>query len=168
MKILITGVAGTGKSTISNYLNNKGIISVDTSKISNLCYWRDKTTHNKVEFAKKPNDKWFELNERICDPEYLITITNKYNIFCGTFSNIFDLFYLFEKVILLQCDYDELLVRLKKRHSDYGKTKTEQIIVKKWQKVFDPKMISLGAIPVNTNAPLNIVMENIIYQINTI
>jgi len=170
MKILITGVAGTGKSTISNLLITKGIISVDVSAVPNLCYWREKTTNNKVEFAKKRNEKWFESNERICDPQHLSTILINHDniVLCGSFSNIFERLLLFDKVILLQCNFDELIVRLRKRNSNYGKTKIEQNIVKKWQKVFDPQMISHRAIPVNTDAPINIVLKNIIHQINNI
>jgi broad-specificity NMP kinase len=168
MKILITGVAGTGKSTLSNLLNTEGIISIDVSAVPNLCYWREKTTHNKIEFGKERNEKWFELNERICDPAYLSTIINNYSniVLCGSFSNIFELLYLFDKVILLQCNYDELIVRLRRRNSDFGKTIIEQNIIKKWQKVFDPQMLSFGAIHLNTNAPIKIVLENIIHQIN--
>lgn len=170
MKILITGVAGTGKTTFSNLLNTQGFLSMDVSAIPNLCYWRERKTNNKVDLAKNRNFKWFESNERICDPHKLLTIINNYDniILCGSFFNIVDLLYLFEKVILLQSNPDELIERLKTRQSQFGKTKIEQYLVKTWQKEFDPQMISFGAITVNTNAPINIVLEKIINHIKNI
>ena len=48
MKILITGICGTGKSTISKALNDRGILSIDFSDIRGMCYWKDLKTNEKL------------------------------------------------------------------------------------------------------------------------
>ena len=168
MKILITGVAGTGKSTLSNLFNSEGFSSIDVSSVPELCYWREKATHNKIEFGEIRDEKWFELNERICDPHYLETILNNYsNIFvCGVFSNIFELLYLFDKIILLQCNLEVLLKRLRCRDHKFGKTQIEQDLIRRFQSKFELRMLSYGAIPINSNVPIEIVLEKVIEQIN--
>lgn len=168
MKLLITGVAGTGKSTIANLLNSYGIISMDLSGVPELCYWRNKLTNQALDFHLNSNNKWFSDNERVCDIAKLADLLSKYKfiIICGSFANLNDALYLFDNVILLQCNIEELIARLKNRNSQFGKTEVEQNLVKEWQNEFDPKMISLGAIPISTNGPLNSVLENILYQIS--
>jgi len=50
-KIYITGISGTGKSTIAEELNKKGIYSIDIdSEKFNLCHWKNKETKEAVYF----------------------------------------------------------------------------------------------------------------------
>jgi broad-specificity NMP kinase len=56
MKILITGIAGTGKSTIVKALNEKGIVSLDLHdvpviKIFKVLIVSEKTSCNDLELA---------------------------------------------------------------------------------------------------------------------
>ena len=71
MKILITGVPGTGKSTISKTLNERGITSIDFSDVPDLCCWCNKITKEKIKYSPVKDIKWLDKHERICDLEKL-------------------------------------------------------------------------------------------------
>lgn len=171
MKTLITGVAGTGKSTIAKALREKGIFSVDFSDVKGMCFWQDKNTGEKVEYLPIHSREWFEDKKRICDIEILKGILSQQEdvVMCGIASgNLTEYLPLFDKVILLQCNSSNLVHRLETRDnpSGYGKTKTEQDDNTNWQKSFDPELLSYGAIPVSTEGELDSVVQNILNELN--
>ena len=67
MKVLITGVCGTGKSTISKALKDRGIISVDFSDIQGMCYWKNLKTKEKVPYSPIESLDWFDNKNYFCD-----------------------------------------------------------------------------------------------------
>lgn len=70
-------------------------------------------------------------------------------------------------MIPLQCDPKILVHRMETRvnKSGYGKTKAEQEDNIEWQKEFDPKLISLGAISISSECTLEEAVEKIIAEI---
>jgi broad-specificity NMP kinase len=171
MKILITGVAGTGKSTISKALNNRGITSVDFSDISDLCYWRDKITGAKAEYSPIHDVEWLDSHERICDLEKLKELLGQYKdiVITGIANgNQTEYFYLFDKIMLLECRPETIIHRMQSRETLWGKTNVERDYTLKWQKEFDAQCISKGAIPINTEGNLDIVVDKIINQIRMV
>ena len=167
MKTLITGIAGTGKSTIVKALNENGIVSTDLHDVPGLMFWRNKTTKEKVAYAPTHSHDWFDTVERVCDIEKLKEILNEREdvIVAGTAGdNQIDYFPLFDKILLLRCSPETLIRRMETRtnKSGYGKTKTEQEDNIEWQKEFDPFVLSHGAIPINTEGDLNDVADRII------
>jgi broad-specificity NMP kinase len=167
-KIYITGVSGTGKSTVSEKLNEKGILSFDIGTIPGLCFWRNKKTHKKVSYSGAGKE-WLEAHERICDPkklEELLKQRNETVMVTGVASNQDEYLKLFDKVFLLYCNPDTFVSRLKNRKNNiFAKTEEEQNEVINWQKTFDPKLRSQGAIPVNSDVPIEDVVEAIIAQL---
>ena len=113
MKVLITGVAGTGKSTIAKALRQRDFFAVDFSDVKDMCFWQDVKTREKVEYSPVHSHEWFNTVKRICDINIL-------------------------KQILAQKDNIE------------------------WQKNFDPQLLSYGAIPVNTEGGLEVVVDKIV------
>ncbi len=168
MKILITGIAGTGKSTIIKALTEKGIAAVDLHDIPGLFFWQDKKTKEKVEYTPVHSKEWFDTVDRICDLNKLKEILGQYEdvVVAGTTSgsNQKDFWSLFNKVILLQSDPQTLVHRMQTREnkSGYGKTKAEQEDNIEWQKEYDQLLLSQGAIPVNTEGNLGDVVDRII------
>lgn len=167
MKTLITGVAGTGKSTIAKALREKGMVTVDFSDVLGMCFWEDEKTGEKVEYSPVHSREWFKTNKRVCDIEVLKGIINQQEdvVVTGVASgNIGAYIPLFDKVILLQCTPEDIVHRLATRDnpSGYRKTKTEQNDNVEWQKEFDPQLLSYGAIPVSTKGELKDVIDKII------
>lgn len=167
MKTLITGVAGTGKSTIAKALREKGFYSVDFSDVKDMCFWQDANTGERFEYLPIHSRDWFNNKKRICDIEILKGILAQQEdvIVAGVASgNAHEYMPLFDKVILLQCSPEDNVHRLETRDnpSGYGKTKTEQEDNLDWQKDFDPQLLSYGAIPVSTAGELDTVVNNIV------
>lgn len=167
MKVLITGVAGTGKSTIAKALNQRGIFAVDFSDVKDMCFWQDANTGERVEYSPVHSREWFNDKKRICDIEILKGILAQQEdvVVAGVASgNAHEYLPLFDKVILLQCSPQDNVHRLETRDnpSGYGKTKTEQDGNIEWQKEFDPQLLASGAIPVSTEGELGSVVDNIV------
>ena len=167
MKIIITGIAGTGKSTIVKALNERGITALDLHDVPDLFFWQDKKTKEKVEYTPIHSQDWFDGVERLCNMTQLKELLARYDniIMAGTGGDSqAEYLPLFDKVILLQADPAVLVHRMQTRinKSGYGKTKAEQDDNVEWQKEFDPELLSLGAIPVNTEGKLNDVVDKII------
>ncbi len=166
MKTLLTGIAGTGKSTIAKTLAERGIRAIDLHDVPGLFFWQDKKTKEKVEYKPVSDKKWFDTVDRICDIEKLKGMFDQYDVMAGTTSsgNQKEFLALFDRIILLRADADTLVHRMQTRinKSGYGKTKAEQEDNVEWQKEYDPLLISLGAIPVSTKGDLADVVDRII------
>lgn len=173
MKTLITGIAGTGKSTIVKALNERNVVSVDLHDVPGLFFWQKKETKEKVEYSPVHSKEWFDTVDRLCDINKLKEMLDQYTdiVMAGTTSggNQKEFLSLFDKVILLQSNPQTLIHRMKTRtnKSGYGKTEAEQEDNIEWQKEFDPKMLSYGAIPISTEGTIEDVVQKIIEIIKT-
>lgn len=149
-------------------LNDRGITSVDLHEIvPDIFFWQDKNTKKKVVYTPVQSRDWFNTVERICDMDRLKKmLAQQPNIvMAGTVSSDQSEFVaLFDKVILLQCDPETIIHRMKTRtnKSGYGKTPAEQEDNIEWQKEFDQTNLSLGAVSVNTSGDLNKTVDKII------
>ena len=165
MTILLTGVAGTGKSTLAKALRERGFFTVDFSEAPGMCFWQDSATKEKVIYSPVHSREWFQNKAFICDIEKLKEIINKQDdiIMTGVASgNQTEYFPLFDKVILLQCNPETSVYRMQTRNTAYGKTKAEQDDMIEWQKEFNPLLLSQGAIPVSTEGELETVVDKIV------
>ncbi|HUC01812.1 MAG TPA: AAA family ATPase [Candidatus Paceibacterota bacterium] len=168
MKVLITGIAGTGKSTIAKALNGKGIQAIDLHDVPGVFFWQDKKTKMAVEYAPVHSKDWFDTVDRLCDigkvKEMLEQNPAVVMVGSTSGSNQNEFFSLFDKIILLQSNPETLVHRMRTRvnKSGYGKTEAEQEDNIEWQKEYDPLLLSLGAIPVNTEGDLDGVVGKII------
>ncbi|HEY4496804.1 MAG TPA: AAA family ATPase [Candidatus Paceibacterota bacterium] len=168
MKILITGLPGTGKSTISKALREKGVLSIDFSDVSGMCFWQNKETKEKLKYSPIQTREWFEFNERICDLEKLKEMLNQHENIIMTglaMGNQKEYLPLFDKVILLRCSPNVIVYRMQTRVAPYGKTKTERDEAIGKQKEFDDLILSCGAIPINNDGPISAVIDNIISKL---
>jgi len=171
MKVLITGIAGTGKSTIVKELKERGITSLDLHDIPGLFFWQKKENKQKVEYIPVESREWFDTVDRLCDTFRLKEILSQYEsiVVAGTTSgsNQKEFLSLFDKVILLQSDPQTLLYRMQTRinKSGYGKTRAEQDDNIEWQKEFDSQILSYGAISVSTDGELSSVVDKIVILI---
>ena len=169
MKVLITGVPGTGKSTISKALNERGVTSIDFSDVPDLCSWEDKITREKVLYTPTNDTKWLDLHERICDIEKLKGILTQYKniVITGIANgNQTEYFSLFDKIFLLQCSPETVIRRMQTRDTLWGKTEAEREYTLRWQRDFDSLCASYRVIPISTEGALSDVMDKIIARIS--
>jgi dephospho-CoA kinase len=167
MKILLTGVAGTGKSALAKELQKRGIAAVDLHDVPGMFFWQDKATKQKVEYAPGRSREWFNSVERYCNIDKLQEILNQHKsiVVAGTAGgNQAEYFTLFDKIILLHCSPEVIIHRMNTRtnKSGFGKAKSEQEDTIEWQKEFEPVVLSHGAIPLNTEGDIEKVVEKII------
>ncbi len=74
------------------------------------------------------------------------------------------LFDLFDKIILFRCDEEVFFGRINNRiNHDFGKHESEQKMIRGWYKEFEQEMLDKGAIPIDTDQPIEQIV-NIILQ----
>lgn len=165
--ILITGVAGSGKSAVSDELRTLGYQTFDIENIDGLFTMIDKTTgrpfndYDNDNFAKVKQGEW------ICNQKKLEKLIKKNSdalvFYCGTASNLDVLMPLFDQTFLLRVDQNILRRRLTDRTSnDFAKTTEVQDWVMEWKDWWEDQMIAKGAVVIDASRPLAEVAEEII------
>lgn len=165
--ILITGVAGSGKSAVSDKLRTIGYKAFDIENIDGLFTMINKTTGQP--FADYDNDDFDKVKqgEWICDLEKLKKIIQQNSddlvFYCGTASNLDELMPLFDKTFLLQIDHQTTRHRLTDRTSnDFGRTAEVQDWILEWKDWWEEQMIAKGAIVIDASRPLVQVVRDIV------
>jgi len=124
-RFYITGVSGTGKSTVAEKLREKGISTIDLDEIDGLCHWENKNTKEITNWYSGIGTDFFESNQYVCDKDKLITLMNKGGnviVVFGVADNFSDLSYLFDKILLFHCDKEVFIKRIQNRtNHDFGK-----------------------------------------------
>ena len=168
-KIYITGVSGTGKSTLAAELINRGVAAFDMDAVDDLCDWRHKKTREPGTYEYGIGAEWLDEHEYVCDQKKLEQLINapKGNVaVLGVVSNQDELLPLFDKVFLLCCKEETFLHRLDTRDGDnqFAKDKSEQEHILSWYKGFEKKMLEQGAIPISTEDPIDKVADKIMAE----
>lgn len=168
----ITGIAGTGKSTLASELRKYNITTYDIDKVKGLCHWQHKETKLKAKYFTGVGKEWIDAHEWICDLEMLKEILKRHPgsdvVVFGIASNQEDYLKLFDKVFLLCCSEETFINRLNTRNegNNFAKDKSEQEQILSWYKDFQNRMIKIGAISINTDEPLKKVVTRIRNEIH--
>ena len=167
-KVYVTGVAGTGKTTIYEELVKRGFYAISIDETDGLCSWVNRETKEKVNSKVELNRDFTSKHQWICDVEHLKKITNvdeKVVFVLGVSSNQDDFLNLFDKVLLLQCKPEVFIERLKTRtNNHFGKDKTVQDHMLTWYRNFEIKLLEKGAIPIDANRSIDEVVDEVTKQ----
>lgn len=166
-KYLVTGMGGSGKTTICQILNKRGFYSLDSDAVEGLARWEDKLTgqHIEVDHTKFVDYKKVSWNWSSAVLNKLLS-THDQLILCGSSSNEFEFFNLFDKVFVLEIDQTTHKSRLERRSSSYGKdTRTLTWIIEE-QPRFTKHAVKLGAIPIDASTSPTFVVKQILKNIN--
>ena len=168
MNVLITGVAGTGKSALCKELRKRGYPAYDIEDIPGLFQMVDKRTgkpfqdYDNYDLEKVKNADW------VCDKKKLEKLLRENQrdgpvFYCGVASNVDELLPLFDKVFLLVASEPVLRKRLSTRTSnDFGRTREVQDWIFEWKGWWEKKMKKKGAVIVDADKPLEEVAREII------
>ena len=154
--ILITGVAGSGKSTICKELKRKKYKAYDIENMKGLFKMVDEKTgktfrkYDDDDFEKVKRAKWMCNAKKLKD---LIKRKNKTPVFCcGIASNIDEILPFFDMTILLRASPRVLRERLShRRRGNFGRTKEVQEWMLSWKGWIEKEKKKKGAIVINAN-----------------
>jgi broad-specificity NMP kinase len=163
-KIYVTGISGTGKTTIAHELNKKGIKAFSIDEVPGLCFWINKASGIKVDYEAKLDQTFIDTHVWMCDVEHLKSLLsiNENVIVLGHAENENDFLNLFDQIILLQCKPETFIRRILEREDNvFGKDETAQKYLLNTYKDFEEGMIKRGAVSVHTDEALDKVIDKI-------
>ncbi|HEY0010315.1 MAG TPA: AAA family ATPase [Candidatus Paceibacterota bacterium] len=156
MKIFITGVSGTGKTSIVRELKRQGENALD---IDDYCHWETKDTHIVVDWEAAASDEWYKNHEWICDIETLRAqlSTSKNIIVAGHSHNLKEYLDSFDKVFVLTCSDKTITQRIAARtDKDFGQHPADGARILEWNKSLPAYMQKLGAEALDAECPTEV------------
>ncbi|MBX4197207.1 AAA family ATPase [Candidatus Saccharibacteria bacterium] len=169
MKYLITGVAGTGKSTLAKELRRRGYAAYDVEE--GFSYYVDKQTGERCAYPKQPSQEWYDQHERVFDEKVLLGLLKKHAheplFICSITANQAKFYPQFDKLFLLTASDDIITHRLGTRTNNYfGKHPLDlQRVIGRHQQ-FDDELLALDAIPIDASLPIEQMTNKILSYIN--
>jgi shikimate kinase len=150
-RVLLTGMSGTGKSTLLRELDALGYTTIDTD-LDDWCVWA-------LDDAGEPELVWNEDHIR-----ELLTSGHESDLFVsGTVSNQGKFYPLFDHVVLLSAPTPVIVERLATRtHTPYGKHPDELAEVLGYIETVEPLLRKTATLEIDTSAPLDEVLKTIV------
>lgn len=154
--ILVIGVAGSGKSSVSKKLNDLGYKAYDIEEIDGLFKTINKNTGEVYEDFENNDLEKVKNTDWKCDLKKLQEIikneTSNIAFYCGTASNWEDLIGLFDKITLLKASPEVIERRLSTRSvKDFGGTKEVRDWALEWKNWLEEEIGKKGAIIIDAN-----------------
>src|SRR5437868_5125940 len=165
MKYLITGVAGTGKSSAAQELRRRGYAAYDTEE--GFSYYIDKQTGERCAYPKQPSPQWYETHERVFDENILLNLFKKHQaepLFISSITANQSKFYSdFDKIFLLSAPDDLITHRLGTRTNNYfGRHPVDlQRVIGRHQQ-FDDELKAIGAIQIDASKTVGEMVDQIL------
>lgn len=165
--ILITGVAGTGKSAVCDELNKLGYKALGIEDIDGLFTMVHKKTGKPFKNYDDDNLELVKQADWICDKKKLQHLMRKNSkgivFYCGTASNLADLLHLFDKIFLLKVSQKILRERLSTRTSNnFGRTSEAQKWMFSWKSRWENHLKEKVAIVIDASRSLREIAKDII------
>jgi hypothetical protein len=169
--VYITGMAGTGKSSLQKRLSERGYESIDSDH--GYCAFYDKQTGEAITGPprKLRTPKWLETHEWQFIPDKLdelhIQARDKLLFLCGTANNEADYRHCFIKIFALMADDETIARRLRERPGEhaYGKSDHELELTLAANQNAADRYTKLGAVFIDAIQPLDTVIDEILRAI---
>ncbi len=141
MKILVTGIPGSGKTTLVSYADNQNDDKFyDSDEIYELCEWRELKTGKVLGLVTKykaTDNEWYKKYEWYWNIEVLNKFlqTNSFIVLSGSSYNVIESYKYFDKIFILKKTEEELVSNLESptRINPYGKTPEQRRTFMNWQ-----------------------------------
>lgn len=133
-RVLITGMSGTGKSTLLAELHQRGHLTVDTDY-----------------------DNWV-LPSGVWDPVRMASLLERQShvIVSGTVENQIDFYDQFDHIVLLSAPWERLLERVTSRSNNpYGRTQPQQDEIRFYLNTVEPLLRRRATFELDGTNPVN-------------
>ncbi len=150
-------------------LRSRGFAALDTDDGEGLCEWQDAATGEPVEFVPASDrpagwidrNHWRMSSERI--RELSADATKQQMFVCGSVSNNADVWNLFDGIVFLALDDDQLRTRLTDRtNNDFGKAPGELESMLSLNQTEEREFRGYGAQIVDASRPVSAVVEDVL------
>lgn len=160
----ITGISGTGKSTLVKEFRKLGKVVIE---IDDYSRWHHKESGHQVHGILEFNKEFLNTHEWLTNIDELketFDKTRDKDIFVfGLVGKLKENLNLFDKIILLTCSTETAFKRIDQRNdNDFGKNNDTKEWIKSWKDDFEKEWTDLGAIPVSVEDSIEVVTQNIL------
>lgn len=160
-RYLITGVAGSGKSTLEKIFRKDGYATVDVD--DGLAEWRHAKTNEPLEYKPSQAD-WHKVAEWVVDTDKLQSFFDDYpkrDVFVfGSFARTKTMVSRFDKIFLLEYHDNQVArQRIAGRKKGYGRNEYELALILSYIEPYQAKMRAAGAVSIDCSLPVEQVIE---------
>lgn len=154
--VLVTGVAGSGKTTLCDTFNKMGFEAYDIESIPKLFVMQDKVTGGVMTRHNNDNLEIVKRGDWLCDKERLTYILKSQStdlaFYCGVATNITEIMNLFDKTFMLRASEKNTLKRLAARkNGEFGNTNEVQRWILSWKEEAEASIMNRGAVVIDAN-----------------
>jgi adenylate kinase family enzyme len=166
-RYLITGRSGSGKSTIASDLQKQNYTCFDGDEIPGLARWVDLSTGQTTEVDHTGYVDYSKVGWNWSrDSLDALFAVHTDMILCGSASNQLDFHNRFDKVFVLALPEATQRQRILSRPANgYGKHPATLKQILQNQQTFVVDALKLGAIPINAEQPVDLVVADILSQV---
>lgn len=168
LKVLITGMSGTGKTTTGRKLKEMGYSVIDIDYEDGVCHFRNRDSKHPIPSNVRfvLNKDFIDSHEWFCDIKVLKEAVEKMKspvFIIGMPENRNELMGFADKVILLQCEPETFLRRVIDRtDNDFGKEESIQEYLHNEYQQTERNILSKGATPINTEKSVEEVVKEVL------
>lgn len=166
MNYLITGVAGSGKTTIASELKKRVYDAINMDSIQGLCSWVDLATGLPAADGRGADQDWLKKYDWLWNEDKLRQLLGETDgaFFCGSSGNQRELYHLFDKVFLLKTDADLIQERVldSNRDHSYGRMPGEMEAILGYYEKFQYEAVAAGAIVVDARKPIDEIVDTVL------
>lgn len=168
MNILITGVAGSGKTTIAAELTKRGYDARNMDAIEGLCSWVSLASGRSEPDNRENEPDWLKTHDWFWDNNQLTKLLSetKNTFYCGSSGNQDQFYSMFDKVILLEMYADLIKERVlgSDRNHSYGQLPGEVDAILGYFEKFQDETKSAGAIIIDAGKSLDEVVSLVLAE----
>jgi thymidylate kinase len=163
---LVTGTAGTGKTTVMREISKQGIEVIGIDETPGLTAWIHKESGEVIKPGVELTDQFLKTHDWGCNVGQLRELLEgrKETVFvCGSCDNIDEIMALCDRTFVLVCEPEVFLPRIEQRtNNEYGKTEEAKRQLLGYYQSYRNECIEAGAMQIDASLPIEKVTQQIL------